>query len=234
MRKLMTFIRRLRNGTCKKSLKTEPNIEPEIIIEPVKEEEVMPEPVKPEPVVEVQQPERKRPYITEHELGLVYPTARLGAINKFLPYLNKYMEQYEVNTPQRIRMFLAQIGHESGCLRYVEELASGRAYEYRADLGNTEMGDGVRFKGRGLIQITGRYNYQMISRDFGVDFIHYPELLSEPSYAVRSAFWFWDKKKLNEVCDTGDFRRLTRLINGGYNGMAHREEIYDLCKRYIV
>ena len=95
--------------------------------------------------------------------------------------------------------FIAQIGHESGQLKYSEEIASGKAYEGRKDLGNTQQGDGVKFKGRGLIQITGRFNYIQLSKDLGEDFIKNPELLSTPKYAVQSACWFWNKNKLNDL-----------------------------------
>lgn len=171
--------------------------------------------------------------INEYQLKLIFVSASMKNINKFLPYFNKYLPEYEITTPIRKQMFFAQIGHESGCLRYVEEIASGKAYEGRKDLGNTFPGDGVKYKGRGLIQITGRYNYKKISEDFNMNFIEFPYLLSEPEWAVRSACWFWKMRKLNEVCDTGDFRRLTRLINGGYNGWDRRVELYELAQKFI-
>lgn len=163
--------------------------------------------------------------IKKEQLQKIYPCAK-ARIDIFLPFLNKYAEQYQLNTKLRIAAFLAQIGHESGQLRYVEELASGAAYEGRKNLGNTLPGDGVKFKGRGLIQITGRSNYTLLSKDFGINFIEFPALLSSPEWAVRSAYWFWDKNNLNALADISDLRAITRRINGGYNGLADREALY--------
>lgn len=173
--------------------------------------------------------------ITVKQLKRVYQYAPLSRLNKYIDYLNKYMEEYEINTIPRIRMFLAQIGHESGQLRYTEEIASGDAYDTRTDLGNTPEvdGDGRKYKGRGLIQITGTSNYLAISEAWGISFITAPELLSEPEFAVKSACWWWKNHGLNEISDTGDLRKATRRINGGYNGLIDRKKYYDLAKKYI-
>jgi putative chitinase len=119
-------------------------------------------------------------------------------------------------------MFLAQVAHESGEFRYVQELASGSAYEGRKDLGNTEPGDGVRFKGRGLIQITGRANYEACGRAIGADFIADPALMEQPTWAVGSAAWFWQQHGMNELADAENFDAITRRINGGSNGQQDR------------
>ncbi len=166
--------------------------------------------------------------ITKEQLSKIYPSGK-ARIDIFLPFINKYAEQYQVSTKLRVAAFLAQVGHESGQLRYVEELASGSAYEGRKTLGNTLPGDGVKFKGRGLIQITGRSNYTLLSKDFGIDFINNPALLSSPEWAVRSAFWFWSKNNLNSLADISDFRTITRRVNGGYNGLADREALYKIA-----
>jgi len=172
--------------------------------------------------------------ITEQQLKLIYPFSSGRNRVKYLPYLNQYLKEYEVVTPIRIWSYLAQVGHESGMLNYSEEIASGKAYEGRKDLGNTEEGDGVKFKGRGLIQITGRFNYEKITNAFGVDFIQEPELLKTPEWAVKSSFWFWKVKGLNAIADTGDFNLLTRRINGGLNGLPDRIEIFERCKKHIT
>lgn len=172
--------------------------------------------------------------ITETQLKQIYPASTSANRAKYLLFLNKYMPEYGISTLIRIWSYLAQIGHESGQLNYSEEIASGRAYEGRKDLGNTEPGDGIRFKGRGLIQLTGRANYQGLSNAFGIDFIQEPELLQTPEWAVKSSLWFWKSKKLNAIADSGDFRLLTRKINGGINGLADRIEIFERCKKYIV
>lgn len=171
--------------------------------------------------------------ITDLQLQQIYPQSLTANRAKYLPYFNQYLPGYEVTTPIRLWSYFSQIGHESGQLRYNKEIASGQAYEGRKDLGNTEEGDGVRFKGRGLIQITGRSNYQVLSSDLGEDFINHPELLETPEYAVLSTFWFWETHDLNEIADTGDFEKLTRRINGGINGLADRLEIFNRCKLYI-
>jgi putative chitinase len=171
--------------------------------------------------------------ITEPQLKQIYPFSTSINRAKYLPYLNKYMPEYEITSLIRIWSYMAQIGHESGQLNYSEEIASGKAYEGRKDLGNTEPGDGIRFKGRGLIQLTGRSNYQSLSNAFGIDFVREPELLKTPELAVKSSLWFWKSKNLNAIADSGDFKLLTKRINGGYTHLADRIEIFERCKRFI-
>lgn len=144
------------------------------------------------------------------------PAATWANIDKFLSPLNQAMEDHNINTPMRIAHFLAQIAWESASLKYVEEIASGAAYEGRKDLGNTEPGDGVRFKGRGLIQITGRANYKKYGDSLGLDFTHDWKwrLMAEPFYAADSAAWFWETHGLNELADKDEFTKITKIING--------------------
>lgn len=170
--------------------------------------------------------------LTNDQLKKIYPSSTAANREEYLPFINQYLMLYEVNSFERICAFLAQIGHESGQLKYVEEIASGKAYEGRKDLGNTFKGDGTRFKGRGLIQITGRANYTAISKDLGVDFTANPELLSNSEYAVLSAFWYWRKRSLNRYCTLkeDDFKTLTRRINGGLNGYADRLNLWNKAK----
>lgn len=150
----------------------------------------------------------------------------------FLDPVNTTLIEFEIGlTPIRVAMFIAQLAHESGEFRYVRELASGEAYEGRLDLGNTEPGDGVRFKGRGLIQITGRTNYTYCGEALNLDLLNYPELLEEPMHAARSAGWYWHSRGLNEIADTGDFIKITRRINGGTNGLADRMKYFDRARR---
>jgi putative chitinase len=118
-------------------------------------------------------------------------------------------------------------------LKYVKELATGQAYEGRKDLGNIEPGDGVKFKGRGLIQITGRTNYGALSKALGADLINHPELLEGPVYASLSAGWFWDSRKLNELADVMDFLRITRRINGGLTNLEDRQKYFALAKKTL-
>ena len=137
--------------------------------------------------------------ITNEFLKEVMPQSTEKNRLKYIEWLNYCMPIYKIDTEKRVAAFIAQIGHESGYLRYSEEIASGKAYEGRRDLGNIYAGDGIKYKGRGLIQITGRYNYAQLSKDLGEDFIKNPELLSTPKYAVQSACWFWKKNKLNDL-----------------------------------
>lgn len=170
--------------------------------------------------------------MTLEELQRIMPHAGPRA-SVFLPYLNAAMAEYGIDTPERQAAFLAQIAHESGSLRYVKELASGGAYEGRADLGNFEPGDGIRYKGRGLIQITGRANYAACGDALGIECVERPELLESPEYACRSAGWFWQTKGLNELADRGDFVRITKRINGGTNGLMDRQEHWDRARRVL-
>lgn len=144
--------------------------------------------------------------------------------------LNAAMEEFDVSTPQRQAAFLAQIAHESGEFRYVRELASGEAYEGREDLGNTEPGDGRKYRGRGVIQITGRANYAACGEALGLPLVDEPELLEQFGYAARSAGWFWKTKGLNELADKGDFKRITKIINGGFTHYTERTMYWERAK----
>lgn len=124
---------------------------------------------------------------------------------------------------RRLAHLLAQLVHESGSFRYMEELASGAAYEGRADLGNTQPGDGVRYKGRGPIQITGRSNYRVFGRKIGVDIERHPEIAAIPSIGLHLALEYWRNRDLNRWADADDIETITRKINGGLNGLADRK-----------
>lgn len=151
--------------------------------------------------------------------------------------LTDAMNEFSINTPLRQAAFIAQIGHESGCGRYSSEIwgptGAQSRYEGRQDLGNTEPGDGFRFKGRGLIQTTGRANYQATGDALGVDLISDPAQLAQPELAARSAAWFWQNRGINDLADTEDFRRITLRINGGTNGMEQRKELYARAKEVL-
>jgi putative chitinase len=159
--------------------------------------------------------------------GVETKAARLHVdmIDDNLPGL---MEQFAINTPLRISHFLAQCAHESDSFKALEEYASGRAYEGRADLGNTKPGDGVRFKGRGLIMVTGRANHRNFTswmrsvNPNAPNFEANPELLDDKEWASWSAIWFWTVKNLNVLADRDDLRAITKVVNGGYNGFADR------------
>ncbi len=168
--------------------------------------------------------------ITLDQLQRIIPHAgKRAAI--FLVPLNEAMVEFEITTPKRQAAFLAQIAHESGSLRYVRELASGAAYDtgrLAQRLGNTPEadGDGQRYRGRGLLQITGHDNYLLCGLALGLDLLAEPELLEQPALACRSAAWFWHNAGLNELADAGEFTRITKRINGGTNGQAERLAFY--------
>lgn len=123
----------------------------------------------------------------------------------------------------RLAHFMAQLIHESGSFRYMEEIASGAKYEGREDLGNTQPGDGVRFKGRGPIQITGRANYRRFGRILGIDIERHPEIASLPSIGLQLACAYWDDRGLNAFADRDDIITITKRINGGLNGFDDRK-----------
>lgn len=164
-----------------------------------------------------------------NDLKYIAPNITQEKLSVFLPLLNQYMHEYNICGQLRESAFIATIMHETGSLRWLEEIASGEAYEGRHDLGNVVKGDGRRYKGRGLIMLTGRSNYERASKALKVDFINNPEWVSEPIYATQVACWWWHQRGLNEVADTGDFRRVTRLVNGGYNGVVDRQKFYDMA-----
>jgi putative chitinase len=178
--------------------------------------------------------------ITSAILERCYPHAQANAIARFVEPLNACMTRYDISTPLRQEHFLAQIGHESGQLRYTEEIASGSAYEGRRDLGNTQPGDGRRFKGRGLIQLTGRANYSAYQAALtetypGIDLLATPEILAtDTTLAADVAGWFWSRAGLNTWADRDDVRHITRRINGGYNGLADRIDLLNRARRAIT
>ena len=149
-------------------------------------------------------------------------------------YILRYAQEFEINTPLRWCHYLAQIAHESAELRYSEEIASGKDYEGRKDLGNIYKGDGVRFKGRGLIQLTGRTNYTTYKDFCGFNVVKQPELLCKPVGAVRSSMWFWHRKGLNELADRDEFTLITKKINGGTNGIEDRRKYLARAKKIIL
>jgi putative chitinase len=168
-------------------------------------------------------------------------------------WLNHYCPQYEIDTPQEYAHFLSQACHETAHFHTLREYASGKAYEGRADLGNKSPGDGVRFKGRGIFQTTGRSNYLQLgikkgARDF---FINSPEFLEQPEFAVWSACEYWRTRSLNDAANHDDGAQLKKkfkgqiidvppveyismTINGGRNGLKERIKFYTLAKTVLV
>lgn len=181
--------------------------------------------------------------ITAQQLLQILPNAGKQA-GVFASALNLAMDRYQINTPLRMAAFIAQVGHESGQFRYVRELG-GDQYLSKYDtgtlakrLGNTPEadGDGQKYRGRGLIQITGHTNYLACSKAlFGDDrLLRTPELLEQAEWACKSAAWYWNSRDINTPADAGDFKTVTRRINGGLNGLAERLEFYKRAKKVLA
>ncbi|WP_375672106.1 MULTISPECIES: glycoside hydrolase family 19 protein [unclassified Bartonella] len=153
--------------------------------------------------------------------------------------LPKALSYGALTTPLRIAHFLSQCAHESDGFFTLREYASGRAYEGRRDLGNVNPGDGVRFKGRGLIQLTGRNNYRRFTKfwrlvdEQAVDCEAFPEMVERFPAALWSAVWFWQMKGLNRLADQDDLLRITRAINGGRNGLVQRLIYLNRAKKLL-
>lgn len=159
-------------------------------------------------------------------------------LDKVVELLNKYAEEFDIDNAQRWAHYLAQIAHESMEFRYTEEIASGAKYDTGAlavKLGNTPQkdGDGQKYKGRGLMQLTGKYNYTEYKKFCGFDVLKHPELLAKPVGAIRSSMWIWKKKNLNYYADIDALLTITKLINGGTNGYSERKKYYNRARRAI-
>jgi putative chitinase len=157
----------------------------------------------------------------------VCPHGKGEIISGFAAAMPKCIANADLTTMSRLADFIAQCSHESDGLRTTVEYASGRAYEGRVSLGNTQPGDGVRCKGRGLIQSTGATNYRSLSSFFGINFYANPDLLAQFPWAAYSAWYYWKTRNLNKLADAGDFVGETQRINGGTNGLASRKQYRD-------
>ncbi|MBX7105833.1 MAG: phosphodiester glycosidase family protein [Gemmataceae bacterium] len=171
--------------------------------------------------------------LTAGQLRAIMPRLPAERVPLFLGPINRALAQYKIDSPLRRAAFLAQLAHESGELKYMEEIASGEAYEGRANLGNTQPGDGKRFKGRGPIQLTGRNNYRKAGQALGMELEEHPERVADPEIGCRVAGWFWDTRKLNDLADKGDFKEITRKVNGGFRGLEKREAYYKVAKKVL-
>lgn len=148
---------------------------------------------------------------------------------------NKFFPEYGLlENPLRLAHFMAQLVHESGSFRYMEEIASGSAYEGRADLGNTQPGDGKRYKGRGPIQLTGRANYRRYGKRLGIDFESHPEIVAYPSIGLHVSLEYWAVNGLNTLADADNVTAITRLINGGVNGLDDRKRHLAKIKGWLA
>lgn len=178
--------------------------------------------------------------ITQKQLLDAVPGLYKARLDEFVASFNMFHAYFGLNTRDRIIHYLAQVFHESGSLRYVEELSSGAQYEGRKDLGNTQKGDGKRFKGRGFIQLTGRKNYQDFYNDgwCSDNVVAYPNLVSNFPLNQMVSMWFWDRNSLNDLADFDNgangediVKKITRKVNGGYNGLDERVKFYQKFKK---
>ncbi|MDQ1727965.1 MAG: hypothetical protein QOD33_90, partial [Pyrinomonadaceae bacterium] len=171
--------------------------------------------------------------LTDDELRQIMPNCAAAKRQDYLPFIQQAMQEFGITSYLRETAFLAQLAHESGELRYMEELASGSAYEGRADLGNTQPGDGKRYKGRGPIQLTGRANYTKYGQLLGLDLVNNPTIAATKEVGFRIAGEFWKLNGLNELADQQKFESITRRINGGINGLQDRIMYYERAKRVL-
>ncbi|MGB0971687.1 MAG: glycoside hydrolase family 19 protein [Mycobacterium sp.] len=165
--------------------------------------------------------------VSTEQLREIVPEMSQARAEETVGPLNQAMREGGMNTPVRQAAFISQVAVESDRFNTFEEYADGSDYEGRADLGNTQPGDGTRYKGRGAIQVTGRHNYTQMSEDLGVDFVNHPELAATPEYAFKTAEWYWSSRNGNAVADGGDINDITLMVNGGYHGLAERTEYYN-------
>ncbi len=171
--------------------------------------------------------------VTDDELRQIMPNCATAKRADYLPFIQQAMQEFEITSYLREAAFLAQLAHESGELRYMEELASGSAYEGRRDLGNTQPGDGKRYKGRGPIQLTGRANYKKYGDLLGLDLISNPTIAATKEVGFRIAGQFWQLNGLNPLADQQDIKQITKRINGGYNGLDDRTKYYNRAKQVL-
>jgi len=172
--------------------------------------------------------------VTKQQLAGIWNCAESLIQDYEVDELNRCLEEFSIDTLPRIRHFLSQTAHESGGGKWKKELSDGWYLEGRQDLGNTEPGDGPKYKGAGYIQLTGRYNYQKFS-----DFIKDPKVMDGVDYVAEnypfsSAGYWWLSNKMNELCDTNPtVEQVTLRVNGGYNGLDDRKYYYERCLTYI-
>ncbi|OOW00546.1 glycoside hydrolase family 19 protein [Pseudomonas sp. MF4836] len=199
--------------------------------------------------------------ITQQQLLQILPQARQVA-GFFVPALNAAMTRFKINSPVRMAAFIAQVGHESGQLtrmvenlnysadrlqvvwpnRFDAALAAQVARKpeqianiaYGGRMGNALPGDGWKYRGRGLIQLTGANNYRAAGVALGLDLVNHPELVEKPETAALVAGWFWHSNGLNELADSGQFAKITRTINGGLTGQADRVALRDLAAKVLA
>jgi len=181
--------------------------------------------------------------ITLDQLNRIFPSAAKAGRNvKFLDGINKTISDQNMSTVNRVAGYLSQIGVESEELLYTRELGNS-AYFNKYDiqfskkkaeeLGNTSPGDGAKYKGRGLIQVTGKFNYAACGKALGIDLVNHPEILEQPLYASQSAGWYWGSRNINAAADEDNIVKITKLVNGGKMHLDRRNSYYEKAKQVL-
>jgi putative chitinase len=168
--------------------------------------------------------------VTTAQLLQLCPRANKQLAQLLPESLSHWLAQYDIDTPNRVRAFMAQAAHETDGFRTLREYASGQAYEGRADLGNDKPGDGRRYKGRGIFQLTGRANYRLYGQLLHLALEAQPDMAAQPDVSVQIACMYWQRKNLSHWANNGDLTAITRAINGGLNGLTDRQRLYSLAK----
>lgn len=164
---------------------------------------------------------------------------RGSTVDAFVVLMNRYSAEFGITTAKRWAHFLAQIAHESGEMLYSEEQGAKAYFDkygqgnLARQLGNTCLSDGYKYRGRGLIQLTGKANYSKYKDYCGFDVVTNPDLLMYPVGAIRSAMWFWKTRGLNELADEDNITAITKKINGGYNGLDRRKKFLAKAKKAL-
>lgn len=195
-----------------------------------------PKPPKPDP-----EPAAGARRLTADELGRIVPNLAVDRRSEWTEVLNRAMAEFDITTARRQAAFLAQVAYETVQFGQLVEPWGPSPQQQRYDppsslaagLGNVNPGDGKRFRGRGLIWITGRHNYEVIGKALNADLIADPDLAATPKYAARTAAWFWKSRKLNDLADQDDIRSITKRINGGLNGLDERTKFYERAKAVL-
>ena len=171
--------------------------------------------------------------VTRERLLRLAPSASVAIVAGIAARFDELADDHDITTPRRICHFLAQAAHETDGFRTLEEYGGPAyfiRYEGRRDLGNTQAGDGIRYHGRGIFQLTGRANYRRFGQLLGIDLEAEPERAKEPETSLRVAFAYWSERAINAAADADDVERVTKLINGGRNGLAERKRYLEKAK----
>jgi putative chitinase len=174
------------------------------------------------------------PLITPDHLRDLVPALCAATAETHAAALNPALAAFNIDTPRRIAAALAQFAHETGGFRTLREIGNDAyfaRYDGRKALGNRQPGDGLRFKGRGYIQITGRANYAAVADALGLSLLEQPELAEKPKLAAHISGWWWRSRGLNDRADALDFYRITQIINGGTNGIEQRRRYWERAKQ---